>query len=69
MTKPLTLQTIPLVTFREELANVLNLLTYCEQGFVVTRRGENCAVVLPLSVLEKLGLSLLDLGEYKGKAV
>lgn len=66
---PGTLETIPFNTFREELATVLNLVNFREQGFVITRHSKPCAVVLPLSVLEKLGFSLDGSSHYKGKAV
>lgn len=61
------LKTVPFATLREELATILNLLVYTDQGFVVTRRGAPCAVLLPVDVLEKLGLSVGDLLEYVGK--
>lgn len=58
---------IAFAALREEMAHVLTLVEYRSQGFVITRRGQPCAILLPLDAAEKLGLKLDDLEEFKGK--
>lgn len=64
---PLRLCSVSFATLRDDLATVLNLLVYRDQGFLVTRRGAPCAVLLPLAAAEKLGLDLQDTQVYEAR--